>query len=110
MTTSSMDGEALAAIRRANAMLNEAGHTWLTFLGNHAAADSGPEEMKNYAPTSDQVRQAFVELANAHMSVEFKLFMNNCRTEFENDGYLNQFKRAKLFDAVRRARAGQGIL
>lgn len=106
---SSNDGEALNAARRADAMVKAGGTTWTALLGSLAAIDEQPEP-NIYAPMEDQIARALMELKTAKMSTEFRSFVNDCGMEFDQKKYLNPNKRAKLFDGVRRARAGQGIL
>lgn len=126
MTFSDQDGEALNAIRKANAMLAKHKLDWYDVLGRavNGAADGptmtarqapphaqpgpqtaeAPKAQPNKLPIEEQIRRAFDELrGNLHGS--FETFINSLETQFLDKGDLSIDQRRALFKAVTNQRS-----
>lgn len=124
MTFSDQDGEALNAIRKANAMLAKHNLDWYDVLGRavNGAADPPPQPQPQPKPAyqgeraeapkaqpnklsiEEQIRRAFDELrGNLHGS--FETFINSLETQFRDKGDLSIDQRRALFKAVTNQRA-----
>lgn len=112
MTTSPHDGEALTAMRKANAILAKYKLAWSDVLSrtveirqqvyhtDPGPAGSTPEEMS--IPT--QIRMAFDELRGVQMSPSFRSYIDSLEKDFIRKHYLSPDQRAPLFKAVRERR------
>lgn len=109
MTFSNHDGEALAAMRKANAILTKYNLTWAEVLGRTVNVMSTPAtdeivEAGNTIDLRDQIRNAFNELRGVYMTPSFVGFLNSIEQDFRRNGYLSPAQRKPLFDAVKRHR------
>lgn len=117
-TGSDNDAEALAFMRRANAMVRNAGLTWDQLLQLPqlkytipAAPEDTVEQAKPRATVKAQVSYALDFLRQVPMSESRREFVDQCQVNFDlNDGYLNEHARAQLFGMVRSAQKGESLL
>lgn len=120
MTFSTQDGEALAAVRKANKILQKYSLTWAEILtrtvtvaavpayeqtyrpsGMTPPSDTEVEEEKNSAKLEDQIRWAFDQL-RGNVGESFRPFIASLEAQFERTKYLSPAQRKPLFEAVRR--------
>lgn len=104
MTTSTNDNEALAFMRKANAILLKYGLTWTGVLSRTVSAiDTGPEPSQDERTLHEEIQMAFDEIrGNTHG--DFASFVESIEKQFKDKGYLSPAQRKPLYDAVRRHR------
>lgn len=107
LTFSVHDGEALAALRKANAVLRRNGLSWEEVLGRtvtvQAGSDNSPVENGEELTLKEQIQRAFNEIRGT-IKTDFNHFIEDIEKDFERTGYLSPAQRQPLFEAVRRHR------
>ena len=112
MTKSVHDGEALAAIRKANKVLDKYSLTWMEVLGravtaatlNGGLTHEDIVEANGEISLGEQIRRAFDELRGVSMSRSFVEFLQSIEEQFKRTGYLSADQRKPLFTAVKNHR------
>ena len=108
MTTSTNDHEALAFLRKANAILTKAGLTWTEVLSRTvgtsitAAADDTVDTGGDM-PLEEQIERMFDEL-RGNVNGSFAEFVESVEKQFIRDRYLTPAQRAPLVKAVKQLR------
>jgi hypothetical protein len=101
MTFSDQDGEALAAIRKANVMLKKENLSWADVLGGNAAVviSVAPTGEPRGAPVEvtvmAQINHAFDTLRGK--KIRDRALVDDLETIFKSCGYLQANERAPLF-------------
>lgn len=104
MTASTNDHEALAFLRKANAILSKYGLTWHDVLSRTVTAEAGPEPMNDEVSLKDEIQRAFDEVRGT-ASGSFADFLTSIENQFNATGYLSPAQRAPLYKSVRELRA-----
>lgn len=113
MTTSENDGEALTAIRKANAILKKGNLSWADVLERTVSA--GPSVVVNAGPIGEpkpaqeatleeQIQHAFDTLRGVPLG-GFRIFIDSLEEQFNEKKYLSQAQRAPLFEAYKNHKA-----
>lgn len=97
------DAEALAAARRADAMVRGTGWAALLQRSSVTGASDAVDVAPTDVPLKKQIAEAFKELGEKAVKSDQK--MVDLLAKFRRDGYLSQAERKPLFDAVKRRRA-----
>ena len=104
MTTSSSEGEALNAIRMANALLLEANLDWADFLRGKAKIIEGSASAqttysgKKYTNSNEIESMLEAVLNNVRSGTSFRTFIESLRDWWES----NQFLTEKQYNALRK--------
>ena len=104
MTTSPSEGEALNAIRMANALLLEANLDWDDFLRGKAKIVGGPASTqttysgKKYTNSNEIESMLEAVLNNVRSGTSFRAFLESLRDWWE----ANQFLTEKQYNALRK--------
>ncbi len=113
LTASDADGEALAAIRRANAIMKKHSVSWADFfertVGVAGATISNlTDELRPSSETdlTTMIQNAFDELRGVDLG-PFREFMDSIEKQFDKDKYLSPDQRKPLVNAVIRNRASR---
>jgi len=100
MTASDLDGEALNAMRMANAILTRAKVHWIEIFNAIENADAA----KRPAPTvSDEINSAFDTVLCSCREGGFRSFIESLQEQWERTGSLSPKQRGALFKAAKRA-------
>jgi len=96
LTTSSVDAEALAALRRANAVLVKHNYTWTQVLDRVIKVESPIESDKNDADVTDQL----FERAMANARGSFRDTVESIHEKWEATGFLTPRQRELIVNAA----------
>jgi hypothetical protein len=109
LTTSENDNEAVAALRRANAILAAHTYTWDAVFARLVKIDNQVEDASTYDnPARDasdrkqRIKEA-LEVAMRDASGSFKQFLDDLSDQFERKGYLSQAQYEAVIKSARRA-------
>ena len=107
LTTSSFDGEALAAIRKANQMLCDAKTSWQQYFQQLSKppepAYRRPNTPPNYEYDRDKIDRAFDILdreINAENPTKFEEFLQSLHDQWVRRGSLSAKQKAALYRAA----------
>ena len=105
LTTSNNDPEALNALRRANALLAEAGVDWDRVFSRCVTVgvdvEAAPDEDR---PLSDRISAAFEEVLSQDLTGDFATFVDSLHRQWETTGRLSPRQQEALFKAAERRR------
>lgn len=102
MTTSTNDGERLAAITAANKLLAANNFTWDMVLSKAVVVDSPMEAVPgsmNDEERNEAISQAFYRLKGSSNS-----FIQSLKEQYERTGFLSKAQRASLFETAERVK------
>ena len=97
LTTSSNDAEALAAMRKANALLAQAGLNWEKFIGLRKAIAERTTN-KTTVDASDEIEQMF-DLLMSSVKGEFSSWIESAYDYYQRNGHLT----ARQYDVLKSA-------
>jgi hypothetical protein len=104
LTTSDNDSEALAALRKANALLKQRGLNWediFAALTEAAASDEDEDDSEDYEAA--RIRAALAVAMRSAGSESFRDFLDSIAEQFAEKGFLSPKQRAAVFKSARRA-------
>ena len=107
MTTSSMDGESAAAMRKANDLLKKYKMTWEELLDCSVTVKhvSDIEEAPREMSEEEMINEAFRIIDDGPtLTGSFAQFIESLRGQWEEKGWLSLNQRAALFKSAERAR------